>query len=134
MASRALAEVQVRPLINSQVLQELIDVGELEFAEELLGDFFKQAKDKLPEITGLFGEKKFQEMSRVAHYVKSSAATLGLARMQALCSELQKNSEDDDDRDDDIDESLLKGLIDKFQETADETEAAVAEFVGKLKK
>ena len=45
-------------------------------------------------------------MSRTAHYVKSSAATLGLARVQALCCQLQENSEDNDDRDDDVDEKV----------------------------
>ena len=50
MSGRALGEIKVRPIINSQVFNELVEVGGLDFAQELLTDFFKQAAEKLPEM------------------------------------------------------------------------------------
>jgi osomolarity two-component system phosphorelay intermediate protein YPD1 len=88
-------------LINWTIFQELLlmDEDEEEFALSLVETFVQQANETFGEIESLINtslsaddataEANLQKISQLGHYLKGSAAALGLQKVQDQCERLQ---------------------------------------------
>ncbi|ONH75999.1 Phosphorelay intermediate protein YPD1 [Pichia kudriavzevii] len=84
-------------LINWTIFQEilLMDEDEEGFAFSLIETFVEQAKDTFTKIEELLGdnngdtEDNLRQLSQLGHYLKGSAAALGLQMVQNECERIQ---------------------------------------------
>lgn len=84
-------------LINWTIFQELLlmDEDEEGFALSLVETFVQQANDTFKEIEELLGEQSakteenLRKLSSLGHYLKGSAAALGLQKVQNECERIQ---------------------------------------------
>lgn len=84
-------------LINWTIFQELLlmDEDEEGFALSLVETFVQQANDTFKEIEELLSEtserseENLKKLSSLGHYLKGSAAALGLRKVQNQCERLQ---------------------------------------------
>ena len=56
--------------------------------------FFDRVEERLAELERLAHDEERQEMRRLAHELRGSAANLGLARLAAICATLEANGAD----------------------------------------
>lgn len=93
--SVSLETVANSDLINWTIFQELLAMDEDEegFALSLVETFVDQARGILGEIGELLhspqSEESLARLSSLGHYLKGSAAALGLAKVQNECERLQ---------------------------------------------
>lgn len=94
-------------LINWTIFQELLlmDEDEEGFALVLVETFVQQANDTFKQIGDLLADKQVHDidtltkLSSLGHYLKGSAAALGLQKVQDECERMQnygKRESDDD--------------------------------------
>eukprot|EP00126_Sphaerothecum_destruens_P007619 Sdes_comp19917_c0_seq1m12342 len=125
-------------LLNLTAFQEVVDMGGVEFMNNMLSDFFLQAESKFPEFQSLFSSKDFSAISRLGHFLRSSSATLGLARIQHICSQLQKLGNEISKPSSDTNSYLLikkiELLIREFPQSLLETKDAVKNQLETIKK
>lgn len=84
-------------LINWTIFQELLlmDEDEEGFALSLVETFVQQANDTFKEIEALLSpeseknEENLIKLSSLGHYLKGSAAALGLQKVQNQCERIQ---------------------------------------------
>lgn len=82
-------------LINWTIFQELLlmDEDEEGFALSLVETFVQQAKDTFQEIEEIFNgphtDEQLHKLSSLGHYIKGSAAALGLQKVQNECERIQ---------------------------------------------
>lgn len=84
-------------LINWTIFQELLlmDEDEEGFALSLVETFVQQANDTFKEIEDLLSdnsvknEENLKKLSSLGHYLKGSAAALGLQKVQNECERIQ---------------------------------------------
>lgn len=84
-------------LINWTIFQEilLMDEDEEGFALSLVETFVQQANDTFKEIEQLLNDKdqmneeSLKKLSSLGHYLKGSAAALGLQKVQNQCERIQ---------------------------------------------
>lgn len=84
-------------LINWSIFQELLlmDEDEEGFALSLVETFVQQANDTFKEIELLlnnkteYNEENLKKLSSIGHYLKGSAAALGLQKVQNQCERIQ---------------------------------------------
>ncbi|KAG0680066.1 hypothetical protein C6P40_000136 [Pichia californica] len=84
-------------LINWTIFQELLlmDEDEEGFALSLVETFVQQANDTFKEIEELLSpnspktEENLTKLSSLGHYLKGSAAALGLKKVQNQCERIQ---------------------------------------------
>jgi len=60
----------------------------------ILLDFQHSAKQTVIQLNEILAQDKVEELAAIAHRFKSSAATVGAMKLQHLCVELQKESEE----------------------------------------
>ncbi|KJE90971.1 hypothetical protein, variant [Capsaspora owczarzaki ATCC 30864] len=59
------------------------------FLESIVNDYIEQLESKKVELFDLHQKGELQQFSQVAHFLKSSSATLGVARLRYLFGKLQ---------------------------------------------
>jgi DNA-binding NarL/FixJ family response regulator/HPt (histidine-containing phosphotransfer) domain-containing protein len=77
-------------------LAELRSLGGEEFVAELMAEFQLQIQSDLAEIHIAARESDFVELRRLAHRLKGSSTTVGMAEITSLCSALERDSTNHD--------------------------------------
>lgn len=88
--------LQHSDLINWTIFQELLimDEDEAGFALSLVKTFVEQAKGIFQQMTDIINDPdetniKLEKLSALGHYLKGSAAALGLRKVQYQCERIQ---------------------------------------------
>ena len=66
---------------------------------EMVGDFTKDAPDRLTRMQAALAVGDGQALSRLAHDLKSSSATLGVLQLSALAARIELTARDSPERD-----------------------------------
>lgn len=77
---------------NPEALNELIEVendGETGLLSDLIRDYSAGVQPSLSSISNALNEKKFKELERYAHTLKSSSRLLGLLTTAHLCETIE---------------------------------------------
>lgn len=95
--------LEASDLINWTIFQELLlmDEDEEGFALSLVETFVQQCNETFKKIEELidnkeaYNEERLSELSGLGHYLKGSAAALGLQRVQDECERIQNYGKKD---------------------------------------
>lgn len=93
-------------LINLSGLADLSG-GDEEFERDLMNNFILQANKTIVRLNELFREKKYDEMSQVAHKFKSSLTVFGMYPIYDRIVKIENNTKNHQDLD------LLPSLLDE---------------------
>ena len=66
-------------------------VGDREFVAELIHDFLAELPAQLAELRAASSEGDAERLHRIAHTLKSNAATFGAERLANACRELEQS-------------------------------------------
>jgi signal transduction histidine kinase/CheY-like chemotaxis protein/HPt (histidine-containing phosphotransfer) domain-containing protein len=79
--------------IDPEVMLELLDLSRSytsgDFLGELIDMFYGELKSRLASLRDASSNRRFTELDERAHELKGSCLSLGLARMAALCSQIE---------------------------------------------
>lgn len=84
-------KLQESGLVEWLVFSELVAMDEDEegFSESLFATFVEQFDDTVSEIDENLKEKNLDKLSSLGHYLKGSAAALGLIKISTECERIQ---------------------------------------------
>lgn len=93
-------------LVDWQVFSELIAMDEDEegFSEGLFQTFVDQFEDTFKELDENMKEGNLEKISSLGHYLKGSAAALGLTKIAEQCERIQNYGHKDNFDDFEVDE------------------------------
>lgn len=80
------------PIIDAKVLMQLADPthgGDPTFAAEIVGIFLDETPGRLDAMHAAVARGDAEALARTAHALTSSAGSLGLPRMRALCIDVE---------------------------------------------
>ena len=80
------------PIIDATVLMQLADPahgGDPAFAAEIVGIFLDETPGRLGAMLAAVARGDAEALARTAHALTSSAGSLGLPRMRALCIDVE---------------------------------------------
>lgn len=85
------------PLINWPIFQELLQMDEDEpgFALSLVQTFVEQAVETFARMDQALTAQDWPGLGSAGHYLKGSAAALGLRAVQEACEKIQRVTGDD---------------------------------------
>lgn len=140
--------LQESGLVDWPVFSELVAMDEDEegFSQGLFQTFVDQFEETYTELEENIKEKDLDKLSSLGHYLKGSAAALGLVTVAEQCERIQnyghRNNCDDFELSDDgvpKDEAqdsywlaLVKDAMEKVQDAFKELKAALNEYFGEL--
>ncbi|MFE6739300.1 Hpt domain-containing protein [Streptomyces tubercidicus] len=84
------------PVLNPQVVQELVDSLEAPFVIELVNTFLEDSPHLVDQIHQGIRNNETEQVHRAAHTLKSLSNTFGLEQLGPLCQELEKLSAHDE--------------------------------------
>lgn len=140
MSSDKDQRLQDSGLIEWSVFSELVAMDEDEegFSKSLFETFVEQVKETVQEIDANLAAKNLDKLSSLGHYLKGSAAALGLETISAQCERLQNYGkrincdgfklEDEPNLSEDDDEFWIKLIEDALQKAKDDFEKARKEL------
>jgi len=79
-------------LMNSEHIQQLLEVGGPELVSELMNIFLKEAPGHIDRLKSFDVNKHQKEIGEFAHKMKSSSASLGLVSMSKYCTTVEKKA------------------------------------------
>jgi len=79
-------------LMNSEHIQQLLEVGGPELVSELISIFLKEAPGHIDRLKSFDVNKHQKEIGEFAHKMKSSSASLGLVSMSKHCTTVEKKA------------------------------------------
>lgn len=128
-------------LVEWSVFSELVamDEDEEEFSKGLCQTFVNQFKDTAEEIDENLESKNLEKLSSLGHYLKGSAAALGLKKISSQCERIQNyghrvnfdNHKPDKELDEESDEfwiQLIRDAVKKARLGFEELKAALDEY------
>lgn len=80
------------PVLNPQVVQDLVDSLEAPFVIELVNTFLEDSPQLIDEIHQGIQGNETEQVHRAAHSLKSFSKTFGLEQLGSLCQGLEKLS------------------------------------------
>lgn len=78
--------------MNSEHIQQLIEVGGPELVSELINIFLKEAPGHIDRLKSFDINKHQREIGEFAHKMKSGSASLGLIPMSRHCASVEKKA------------------------------------------
>lgn len=128
-------------LVEWSVFSELVamDEDEEEFSKGLCQTFVNQFKETAQEIDDNLKSKNLEKLSSLGHYLKGSAAALGLKSISTQCERIQNyghrvnfdNFKPEKDVDKETDEfwiTLIQDAVNKAKSGFEESKAALDEY------
>lgn len=127
-------------LIEWSVFSELVAMDEDEegFSKSLFQTFVEQVKETVQEIDANIESKNLEKLSSLGHYLKGSAAALGLESISAQCERIQNYGKkinfdkfklkDDPDLKEDDDDFWIKLIKDALEKARDDFERSREEL------
>lgn len=128
-------------LVEWSVFSELVamDEDEEEFSKGLCQTFVNQFKDTAKEIDENLKSKNLEKLSSLGHYLKGSAAALGLKAISSQCERIQNyghrvnfdNHKPEKSIDEDSDDfwiNLIQDAVDKAKSGFEDSKAALDEY------
>ncbi|TRM65949.1 signal transduction histidine kinase [Schizophyllum amplum] len=79
----------VKMEIFRQIL-ELDDEDSHDFSQEMVSDFFSQARDTLQTLDDAFTSSSLTTLADRGHFLKSSSASLGIYKVQESCGKIEQ--------------------------------------------
>ena len=76
-------------MINLEIFNKLQEIGGSRLANKIIDLFFEHMPEKIHSLSNALQIKDLISLERTAHSMKSSAANLGLEKMQHLCTQLE---------------------------------------------
>lgn len=129
MSEAKTKELQDSGLIEWSVFSELVAMDEDEegFSKSLFQTFVDQVLETFKEIDENLKTKNFDKISGLGHYLKGSAAALGLEKISSQCERIQnyghkvnfdnfKLKDDDDQKDDEFWIKLIEDALNKARD------------------
>ena len=89
-ASREELDAAVALALDAALAQLQETVGDREFVAELIGDFLAGLPAQLGALRAASADGDREQLRRVAHTLKSNAATFGAERLALACEELER--------------------------------------------
>lgn len=136
-------KLQHSGLVEWSVFSELVAMDEDEegFSKGLFQTFVDQFQDTLTEIDENVGSKNLDKLSSLGHYLKGSAAALGLTTISSQCERIQNyghkvnfdNFELGTEKEDNSDEfwlALIDDAVQKAKNGFSKSKAALEEYFG----
>ncbi|WP_432092423.1 Hpt domain-containing protein [Streptomyces sp. bgisy100] len=80
------------PVLNPQVVQELVHSLDAPFVIELVNTFLEDSPQLIDQIHQGIQDNETEQVHRAAHTLKSLSRTFGLEQLGPLCQELEKLS------------------------------------------
>ncbi|WP_432146571.1 Hpt domain-containing protein [Streptomyces sp. bgisy084] len=84
--------MQTPPVLNPQVVHELVESLEAPFVIELVNMFLEDSPQLIDQIHQGVQDNETEQVHRAAHTLKSFSKTFGLEQLGSLCQELEKLS------------------------------------------
>jgi osomolarity two-component system phosphorelay intermediate protein YPD1 len=129
MSEAKTKELQDSGLIEWSVFSELVAMDEDEegFSKSLFQTFVDQVLETFKEIDENLETKNFDKISGLGHYLKGSAAALGLEKISSQCERIQnyghkvnfdnfKLKDNDDQKDDEFWIKLIEDALNKARD------------------
>ncbi|CAG86227.1 DEHA2C10890p [Debaryomyces hansenii CBS767] len=129
MSEAKTKELQDSGLIEWSVFSELVAMDEDEegFSKSLFQTFVDQVLETFKEIDENLKTKNFDKISGLGHYLKGSAAALGLEKISSQCERIQnyghkvnfdnfKLKDNDDQKDDEFWIKLIEDALNKARD------------------
>lgn len=129
MSETKTKELQDSGLIEWSVFSELVAMDEDEegFSKSLFQTFVDQVLETFKEIDENLETKNFDKISGLGHYLKGSAAALGLEKISSQCERIQnyghkvnfdnfKLKENNDQKDDEFWITLIEDALNKARD------------------
>lgn len=79
-------------LIDPAAIQNLRDLGDEEFLQEIIGIFTEDAPRRLAELHSSYAAGDTGTFVRAAHSLKGSSSNLGAERLRALAEQLEQDA------------------------------------------
>lgn len=84
--------------------------GDADFIAEMIGLFSEQVDEYKELMPSLLKEKKYEDLSKLAHKAKSSVAVMGMTEVAELLKDLEKMAHEG------LNPELYEGMVKKFLE------------------
>jgi HPt (histidine-containing phosphotransfer) domain-containing protein len=97
--------------IDTNILKE-VSCGNNDLISDLLQMFTRQAPIFAEQLESLYACKDFVSLSKLAHKIKGSAATLGICHLVAKMKELENSAKEEDKN------NTCRELIELFKTTS----------------
>ncbi|MEQ8359179.1 MAG: hypothetical protein RH860_06795 [Cytophagales bacterium] len=72
------------PILNEKVIKSIFDLGDRDFAENLIGQYLKKAKDICHQIQEFIKKKKTSEIYALANELRDSSLYIGTERVVVI--------------------------------------------------
>lgn len=109
-------------VIDLEQLQEVEALGGVDFVENVVHTFLSQCRRTLVDLRFCAEKKYDDEVSHIAHALKSSALNSGATKVAALCEQLEEKTESSC-------RSWVETTIDELQSAVDECGPALLEYL-----
>ncbi|QNL21110.1 hypothetical protein HZR84_03870 [Hyphobacterium sp. CCMP332] len=80
------------PILNAKVIQSIFDLGDREFAENLISQYLKKAKDICHQIQEFIKKKKTSEIYALANELRDSSLYIGTERVVVISTFIYKHA------------------------------------------
>ena len=80
------------PLIDWTYIDSIAD-GSEEFKAEILQTFFESTSESLGQLEEAIAENNYDEIARIAHFIKGASSNLGMISIAAIANDLQQVGE-----------------------------------------
>lgn len=141
MSEAKTKELQDSGLIEWSVFSELVAMDEDEegFSKSLFQTFVDQVLETFKEIDENLKTKNFDKISGLGHYLKGSAAALGLEKISSQCERIQnyghkvnfdnfKLNDNNDQKDDEFWIKLIEDALNKARDGFDKSRKALNNY------
>lgn len=119
---KALATFKRHKLTDLSIISEYAS-GNVEYIKEMIETFVESMPDYLVELNEMFEQKKWEDLKKQAHKMKTPSAYFGLEKLRTILSDIETISN--------IDESILKEQMKTINSTIEE---AIIELKHELNK
>jgi len=83
-------------IIDQDVIDSLIEIGDKEFLTELIDIFLSQSEELIQEINQAAAANNSQNLMKSSHKLKGSCLNLGALGLGAICQDLEVMSKKED--------------------------------------
>lgn len=83
---------QVTEFIDPETFEQVQDLDDddtREFSRTMVDEFYAQAQDSFREMDGALAARDLRRLADIGHFLKGSAAALGLKKIKSYCEKIQ---------------------------------------------
>lgn len=106
--------------IDQSAFEQILEMDEGDdeqtFSRSIIESFFEQAESTFKKMQQQLDRRDLDQLSNLGHFLKGSAATIGLSKVKESCEKIQNYGKHKDDSDAEV-ESTDDECLDKIRNT-----------------